>query len=92
MAVDLRQEIEHHSGIEVEHLGASELSVAELIKGQHRSVNPVSGGTDCPLSPEYYYLFLAGSHDARIHFSLSLARLQRVPRFDPAGTVGLQTA
>jgi hypothetical protein len=43
LAFDLRQEVEHRSGIVVEHLRASELPFAQPIEGEHGSVNSLPG-------------------------------------------------
>src|SRR6266540_1069887 len=87
LALGVSQEAGECRGIEVEHLRAGKLPVADTIEAEHLTVEAPAGGAEPSLAPQRHDLLVAGCDDAHVHPSLGRGRLQRSPRPSPGGTI-----
>ena len=85
----LCQEIRHPHCIEIEHLGARQFSIAEAIEPENLFIYALSIATAPTLVPQDYNIIAARGNDLRIHLSLRLSRLQRMPSCAPAARLWL---
>ena len=87
----IRQEAGQRGRVEVEHLRASQLAVADPIQSKDGAVEASARRTQPPLPPENHDLLFRCGHDPRIHPSLGLGGLERNPRLGPVGALASRT-
>src|SRR6516162_331438 len=81
----LLEEAEDGSGVEVEHLRAGELAVADSVQAQRFHVEPLAGRFEASLVPEHDDFLACRGDDSRVHAPFVPGRLQGVPDLVEAG-------
>src|SRR5262245_12895058 len=87
-----REKLAYRGRIEIEHLRACELAVADLVEREHGAIETNAARTDPPLPPEDDHFVVAGRDDSGVHPSLRVGGLQRDPRVAPARRLRLEPA
>ena len=78
------EEVGGGARVEIEHLGAGELSVADAVEAEDGAVETVAGGIEASLVPKHDDRVAASCDDARIEALLGARGLEGIPDFPPS--------